>query len=349
MKLAVIEGFFGLSWKHKDQNQVLDQLHQVGIERYLYAPKSESSLRKDWQNNQIISLPSPSALPIGIGLSPFELHLNPSTEKLTLLEKKIASYNSTKPAELAILFDDMRGDIKNLAQIQADIAHRALEATNAKTLLICPSYYSEDPVLDKVFGQRPDNYLEDLGRLLDPSIEIFWTGSKVCSTEYSDTAIAEVTEKLRRKPTLWDNYPVNDGAKMCKFLHLRGFENRRNLNDDNIAGHYINPMNQAWLSLIPIATLKMNYEDEIYCPERAADTVIDQLFGQDLACELKLDRHDFQYRGLDGLAPDEKQRLKTKYVELKKTANSDADRGACTEIIDWLNDVYAFDPACLTD
>ena len=35
-----------------------------------------------------------------------------------------------------------------------------------------------------------------------------------------------IGEAMRRKPFLWDNYPVNDGPRMSQFLHLRAFTGR---------------------------------------------------------------------------------------------------------------------------
>ena len=57
-------------------------------------------------------------------------------------------------------------------------------------IICCPSYYSDDPILDVAFGDRPAFYLEQLGRLLDPAIQIMWTGEEVCAREYSPGHLA---------------------------------------------------------------------------------------------------------------------------------------------------------------
>ncbi len=107
----------------------------------------------------------------------------------------------------------MKGNQADLAEAQVRKAHFAAEHSKAKRLIVCPTVYCDDPVLKRVYGPTPERYLEDLGRLLDPSIEVFWTGEEVCSREYSPGHLARVGEQLRRKPTLWDNYPVNDGPR----------------------------------------------------------------------------------------------------------------------------------------
>ena len=121
----------------------------------------------------------------------------------------------------------MRGDVPGLAPRQAAMVHFAGEQGGAERLLFCPSYYSDDPILDLAFGRRPARYLEDLGKLIDPAVEIMWTGPEVCSKELSTGHLARVGEELGRRPFLWDNYPVNDGQRMSRHLHLRAFTGRR--------------------------------------------------------------------------------------------------------------------------
>jgi hypothetical protein len=80
--------------------------------------------------------------------------------------------------DLAILFDDMRGDVPQLAERQAAIVDIAASRSGGARIICCPSYYSDDPVLDRAFGDRPENYLEDLGRLLDPASRSCGPGPK---------------------------------------------------------------------------------------------------------------------------------------------------------------------------
>ncbi len=125
------------------------------------------------------------------------------------LAKKLAAFDAWGIDDLGILFDDMRGDLPDLAKTQADIRVLGEGADTRLTRLItCPSYYTDDPVLlDRFFGVRPANYLEDLGRMLDKDIDVFWTGEEVCSREYSPGHLARVTKQLGRKPFLMGQLP----------------------------------------------------------------------------------------------------------------------------------------------
>jgi hypothetical protein len=195
--------------------------------------------------------------------------------------------------------------------------------------------------LDQLFGQRPADYLETLGRKLAPEIQVFWTGPKVCSTAYPEAHLQAVSQQLGRKPFIWDNYPVNDGARMSRFLHLRAFTNRPSLMSDLVAGHAVNPMNQAYLSQIPLMTLNLSYQQQDrYHPESALMEAVQTLCDRELAGLLLQDIPLFQDQGLDRISADCKQALIQKYQVLRSPYSQ--------EIVRWLNEEYQFSPECLT-
>ena len=193
-----------------------------------------------------------------VGLSPYELYRAFDEAGKRSLEMKVREIAALGATHLALLFDDMRGDLPDLASLQIEIIRFVQDLRLFKTLSFCPTYYSYDSILDKVFGTRPAGYLEELGSGVDSSVHFFWTGEKVCSKEYSAAHLREVSLLMKRKPFLWDNYPVNDGNRMCNFLHLREFTGRPVEILDELSGHAINPMNEANLSWIPISHFVSN-------------------------------------------------------------------------------------------
>ncbi|RYZ80993.1 MAG: hyaluronidase, partial [Moraxellaceae bacterium] len=205
------------------------------------------------------------------------------------------------------------------------------------------TYYSFDPVLEKVFGKMPENYWQDLGKNLDQCIDIFWTGEKVCSTDYPLSHLTEVTELLDRKPFLWDNYPVNDSAVKSNLLQLRPVSKSHGLIQQSVAGHALNPMNQPWLSQLALASLPRAYrEKNNYDPHCALTDLTRELCGDALAQQLLQHTPLFQDKGLNNLNPDEKAELLQQYSQFPQNP-------FCEEIIQWLNGEYIFDPACLTE
>jgi hypothetical protein len=234
-ELGIIEGFYGPLWQWEERRALVSQLAPAGYRFYLYAPKADAYLRRRWhephppqQAEQLKAFAAycrQQGMRFGVGLSPYQVFNDFDDKARQALLEKLAFFDSLGIGDLAILFDDMSSDLPDLAVRQAEIVHWVREHTAAGRLTICPSYYSDDPVLDRVFGARPRDYLESLGRLLDPSVGVFWTGEEVCSREISAGHLQRVSDQLGRKPVLWDNYPVNDGERMSLPGGLRPLAN----------------------------------------------------------------------------------------------------------------------------
>jgi hyaluronoglucosaminidase len=338
-ELGLVEGFFGRPWSWAERREAVRFLRPHGYVAYLYAPKADPWLRRRWQEPhpdaelaELVALREAcraAGVRFGIGLSPFELHLHPGRGWQEPLAAKLAALAPLRPDDLAILFDDMRGDVPDLAARQAGIVHFAAERGLADRIFCCPSYYSDDPILDVAFGARPDLYLEQLGRLLDPAIRIFWTGEEVCSREYSPGHLARVAGQLRRKPTLWDNYPVNDGSRMSQHLHLRAFTGRPAMIAGRIEGHFINPASQPLLSRIPALTLAESYaRGDSYEYRAAFERAAREVLGDALAERVGRDLLTLQDRGLDRLG-ERKAVLRDRYTAY--------DHPAAREILAWLD------------
>jgi len=337
--LGIIEGYFGQAWSWRDREYVMEFLAPEGFDFYIYAPKADLYLRRDWRT----LYPEPELARLrtfaeacrnahvrfGIGLSPYELYKNFDGATKNILVEKIEQLQDTGINELAIFFDDMPGDMADLAPRQVEIMDFVASQSSVNQLSFCPTYYSNDRVLDRVFGSRPASYLESLGRNLDDNIEVFWTGEEVCSREYSAQHLKGIAEKLQRKPILWDNYPVNDGPVKSQYLHIRGFSGRSSDIAEHVCRHAINPALQPHLSLIPALTLASRYAHpdaysylEATCD--AASRVVNQAFAQKIASDL-IALND---TGLDRLE---------ERVETLREAYSGFDHPAAREIIAWLD------------
>ena len=337
-ELGVIEGYFGRPWSHEDRKRVLIRLRELGFSWFHYAPKADAFLRRRWREPHpglaLAELADLSAhcrglgLRFGVGLSPYELYRDFAAARKDFLAK-IQMLDEIGIDDLAILFDDTRGDVPDLAARESEIVHSALADTRAGRVFMCPTYYSDDRMLDVVFGERPPGYLEDLGRRLDPQVGVYWTGEEICAREFSPGHLARVAEALGRKPTLWDNYPVNDGPRMSRFLHLRGFTGRPSVIGPHIAAHAINPALQPHLTLIPAATLAASYrEGSAYSYMRAFRTAAHTFAGAGLAAMLEDDLHALQDRGIDQLG-DDRERLRRRYAAV--------DHPIAAEVARWLD------------
>ncbi len=310
--LGLIEGYYGKPWSWPAREETIAFLAPHGYGFYIYAPKADAFLRERWREphpaEALAALRSVAAhcrdlgVRFGVGLSPFEIYREFDGEAQAALARKLDELASLGLDDLAILFDDMRGDLPDLADTQVAIMHWIAERCGSTRLIFCPTYYTDDPLLDSGYGIRPDGYLERLGASLDLSIEVFWTGEEVCSRGYGVAHLQRVADQIRRKPFIWDNYPVNDGAVMSQSLHLRGFTGRPAAMAGAIAAHAVNPALQPVLSRIPALTLAESYRTgDDYAYGAAFAAAAETVLGADLARRVARNLAALQDVGLDRL------------------------------------------------
>lgn len=347
---GVVEGFYGRTWPWPLRRTMIDFLKQQQFNTYFYAPKADRYLRSDWRHwhdsaefEELLALRehcNTQSIQFGLGLSPCGLQAKYTEQDRFALERKFQHLNRLDSDVLCILFDDMPGAIADLAERQVSIVNDIMAMSSARRFVICPSYYSFDPVLEQIFGAMPERYLETLGELLPKQVDIFWTGSLVLSPGYSADDIAAISARVGRRPMIWDNYPVNDGKRISRFLHLQPVRNRPRELQELCSGFLANPMNQPLLSQLPLASLAQNFFDTHYDADSFWREKLEQFVGAELAELLRRDVERFQTHGLDTISEDERQTLIAEYQRVAHPA--------AAEVIDWLQEGYRFDPACLT-
>jgi hyaluronoglucosaminidase len=345
----MIEGFFGTPWEHEARLGVADFLGDAACDFYVYAPKADPFLRRRWRepmpgdtlrrlsavNQRCVE----RGVSMGVGLTPFEIYLNYDAGARQALRGKVLQLNEIGMDLLCILFDDMRGDVERLPELQADVIADVCAWSNARNFIVCPTYYSYDRRLVSQFGPPPKTYLRDFGRLVDPSIDIFWTGEKVISAGYAAGHLGEVAEDLRRKPFIWDNHCSNDARNRTGHLYLDPSAGGWSLPTGLAAGLAVNPMNEAYLSRIAMS----GYRRLLTHPGHPLDlaAVCRELCTAATAARLAADAASFQVGGIDQLDPQ------IRASRLEWYGAQPADPFA-HDVAAWLRGDYVFDPACLT-
>ncbi len=341
-ELGIIEGFYGKPWTWEAREQTISFLAPYGYRFYLYAPKADPFLRRRWQEPHprniatrmasLATLARETGVRFGVGLSPYELFNSFDAAARDALARKLSFFDEIGIEDLAIQFDDMRGDVPDLAKKQTEIVDWARARTEATRIIVCPTYYSDDLILDRVFGQRPGNYIEDLGALLDDSIEMFWTGEEVISRQHSPAHLTRVAGQMQRKPFLWDNYPVNDGQRLSQYIHVRGFTGRPAANANHVSAHGINPALQPTLNRIAAITLSDCYRmgDEYQYAESFRHACITVL-GEELGQRVREDLLTLQDIGVDRLG---------ERAKLLRERYEGVDHDGAREIIAWLDGDY---------
>lgn len=337
--LGVIEGYYGVPWTWDMREAQARFLAAHGYSSYIYAPKADKFLRKRWREDhpaeeagrlaRMAAVCREVGMSFGVGLSPYEAYRDFNAETRAALARKLAFFDAAGVTDLAILFDDMKGDQDDLAEVQVRMAHFAAEHTKATRLIVCPTVYTDDAMLQRVYGDTPPAYLDDLGRDLDSKFEIYWTGEEVCSREYSPGHLARIGERLRRKPTLWDNYPVNDGLGMSPFLYLRAFTGRPAAIGPHLASHMVNPCLQPVLFRIPALTLVESYETgEAYEYAKAWDRAAEAVTSPEIAEVLRRHFRLFHDQGL-GRIDEQTPRIRERWAPF--------DHPAAREVLAWLD------------
>lgn len=390
--IGIIEGYFGEYWSMKDRLSYPKWLKRNSYNFFIYAPKNDKALRLNWDKpftkewlSEIQGFAKEckdNDIAFGVGFTPKGATLDLETNLPKIHTKILEIINNLEIQNLAILFDDLKIDNEHEGQKQNkilrevfDILEKHFKETNKKIgLITCPSFYTTDPILEKVFGKMPENYFKDFLEGLSPTIDIFWTGEKVISETYNVSNLTLALKNLGRKPFIWDNYPVNDGKSASDKLFLNPFKDRSVIFNYS-SGIAINPMKEANLSKIPLVTLHkalINKNEEILNEENLTKA----LFNESKNENLKPLNNDFNSLNKDKEKNNNSKFLFTFLIEnAQNLANegisnltisqkneiinklrSFASLGIKEEIIkDLIQELvkfyegkYAFDPACLT-
>jgi hyaluronoglucosaminidase len=346
-QLGVIEGFFGPKWSESSRESYAEFLSQFGGDFYIYAPKQDPFLRKKWREpwpteyieelKNLTKIFQAQHIKFGVGFSPFGLGHALTEIDLKTLTEKIQILNHIGIDLLGLFFDDMPIS-DHLAKTQIKVLSEIKNIFHGK-IVFCPSYYTPDPILDKVFGQRPENYLEEISSALPLDVAIVWTGPKVISLELSIDHLQETRALLGRKPFLWENLYANDGPRNCKFLKLRPFSGRSKESPLHVEAFGLNMMNQAELSKIVYLSSKFVIDGEN--PDEAFLHSLKILCTPSFATFIETHQKAFLNQGLDVLSPEEKGFL---LEELSRFPDL-----AAREMADWLKGVYLVGTECLTD
>lgn len=265
---GTIEGFYGQPWSDSQRLLLFKWTQQWGMNSYLYAPKDDLKHRKLWRElynaeelvelQTLIQQASLSGVDFIYAISP-GLDINYETESELLL-KKIDQVITLGCKKFAILFDDIPDNTPD-AKAQASITNQVLNHIPDDRLLFCPTVYCDMMAQYKV---SENEYLLELGQLLDANIDVMWTGPEVVSLEIPVDSIVNLQKVIKRKPVIWDNIHANDydlhrmfvGPFSCRPIELK----------NEVEGIMSNPNCQFWVNYIPLKSLAIYCESDSYNP-----------------------------------------------------------------------------------
>lgn len=300
---GVVEGFFGAPWSMRQRQALFELGAARGMNTYLYAPKDDPYHRKywrkpyppaDWQDIlQLIRKARKYRIDFVYGFHPGEGLCFSEDKPIQILLQKARRFFDAGVRTFAVLFDDIPSRLTrqrdrrsfngSLAMAEALWLNRLLatqpSSWNDVQWWICPSYYSEDPLLERVFGAFEPDFLDTLTRHLPADVPCFWTGPRVVCKTISSAHVRRIVRTLKRPLLLWDNYPVND-LSMSDEFHIGPLMGRDPRLPEYVHGYLNNPMLQPNLSLIPLATC-FDYAaaPQTYNAENSWAEIVTQHFG----------------------------------------------------------------------
>ncbi|HEX7005355.1 MAG TPA: protein O-GlcNAcase [Trueperaceae bacterium] len=281
---GVIEGFYGVFYTQPQRLSLLEFMGRHGFNLYIYAPKNDRQHRRHWrepypprqleQFREAAAVANSQGIDFCYALSPGIDICYSSEEEFAAVLGKLETINALGVSHFSLLLDDIRPTFANerdaeaypsVAAAQAHLCNRALERLreidpNCR-LSMCPTDYHGGPPFSPAVAE--------LGELLDPAIDVFYTGLDVCSREVGRSEVDEFARVVRRRPLIWDNYPVNDLAMQGE-LHVGPIRGRSADLHRAARGVVVNPMNQMEASKVPLATYAEYLADPArYRPEEA--------------------------------------------------------------------------------
>ncbi len=300
---GVVEGFFGPPWSMAARRRLFAFGAARGMNTYLYAPKDDPYHRARWTEPYprdawralagLIADAQRHRIDFVYGFHPGAgLRFGDAAPVRTLLAKA-ARFHDAGVRTFAVLFDDIPSRLEHpadrrrfgnsLARAEgswlAEIRARQPASWRDVEWWLCPSYYSPDPRLARMFGGFESDFLETLADALPPAVACCWTGPAIVPERIGVGHVRRIAARVRQRLILWDNYPVND-LSMSDELHIGPLTGRDPRLPRAIYGYLNNPLLQPELGLVPLATC-FDYaaDPAAYRPEASWTRIVSERFG----------------------------------------------------------------------
>lgn len=254
---GVVEGFYGTPWSHKARLRQLRFYGENKMNTYIYGPKDDPyHSSPNWrlpypdkeakQLQELVAVAKENEVDFVWAIHPgLDIQWNDQDRKL-LLEKFEKMYG-LGVRSFAVFFDDISGEGTNPVK-QAELLNYIDEAfiqvkKDVKPLVMCPTEYN------KSWSDPAKGYLTTLGDMLNPTIQIMWTGDRVVA-DITKESVVWINERIKRPAYIWWNFPVSDYVR--DHLLLGPVYGNDTQIADLMSGFVSNPMEHAEASKIAI-------------------------------------------------------------------------------------------------
>ena len=282
---GVVESFYGPPYSWPQRIDLIRFIAGRGFNAYLYAPKWDRRAGSGWRESyppetmrefrDAVGTARGVGVDFGYAVSPSGAIRHSGQADLERLATKLGEFAAIGVRSFGLFFDDPpeaalrdpedRRAYATYAAAHVDLANRLLARLRSiepgSRLSVTPTDYH---------GRAPFSaYVHELGRGLDPDIDVFYTGPEICSRTITAADAAGFATAAGRKPLIWDNYPVND-LLMEPELHLGPIRGRDRALHEHVQGVMVNAGARPEMARIPLATFA-DYlaEPAAYSPRRS--------------------------------------------------------------------------------
>ncbi len=300
---GVIEGFYGVYYTFPERDEMIRCIGSLGFNQYIYGPKNDRQHRMRWREpypgdvmaafSRTVSVAKEAGVSFVYSIGSGVTMSYASEEDFRLVMEKLEAFYRIGVRDFSILLDDIASEFKHaadgeryatFAEAHADVCNRVYAALQAMdpacTLSMCPTDYH---------GTAPFSpYLRELGERMHPDVAIFYTGEDICAKEIRRSDAEAFGAAVRRKPVVWDNYPVNDLA-MRPELHVGPIRGRDPELLGAVDGYVVNLMAECEASKLALRTFADYFRDpRAYDPDRSWAEAIRSVAGEKSAAAFRL-------------------------------------------------------------
>ncbi len=214
---GVVEGFYGTPWSHKARLSQLRFYGKYKMNTYIYGPKddpyhSSPNWRKAYpvseakQISELVQVSKANEVDFVWAIHPGK-DIKWNAEDRDILLGKFEMMYQLGVRSFAVFFDDISGE-GTKADRQAELLNY-LDNNFVKVkkdvtpLIMCPTEYN------KSWSNIKGGYLPTLGKNLNPSVHIMWTGDRVIS-DITEDGLKWINSHIERPAYIWWNFPVSD-------------------------------------------------------------------------------------------------------------------------------------------
>jgi hyaluronoglucosaminidase len=254
---GVVEGFYGTPWKFEDRVSQLKFYGDNKLNTYIYGPKDDPyHSAPNWRVpypaqeakaiEQLVDIANENHVDFVWAIHPGQ-DIKWNNEDRDLLMSKFEAMYQLGVRAFAVFFDDISGEGVN-ADKQAELLNYLdnnfiNQKKDMLPLILCPTEYN------KSWSNIERGYLPTLGKKLNPSIHVMWTGDRVIA-DIETQGLEWINKHIERKAYVWWNFPVSDYVRDHLLMGpAYGLDNKAG---DLMSGVMTNPMEFAEASKVAI-------------------------------------------------------------------------------------------------